>query len=113
MKNITIQLVKRKICIEADPNFEGASSRVVAYVSLELDDGFIIDEISVRQDIDNRSDFRVVFPFRKVHDEVIPYISFTSEEKKKEIIRLILMKLSKSMENTLFVEDIKPVRGRE
>lgn len=106
MKNITIQLVKRKICIEADPNFNGASTRVLAYASLELDEGFIIDEISVRQDIDNRSDIRVIFPFRKVHDEVIPYITFSSEKAKKEIIKSIVEKVSKAVENDLFSDDL-------
>lgn len=106
MRNITIQLIKRKICIEADPNFNGASTRILAYASLELDEGLVIDEISIRQDIDNRSDIRVIFPFRKVHDEIIPYISFTSEEAKKEIIKNILTKVSKSVENDLFSDDI-------
>lgn len=106
MRNITIQLIKRKICIEADPNFKGASTRILAYASLELDEGLVIDEISIRQDIDNRSDIRVIFPFRKVHDEIIPYISFTSEEAKKEIIKDILTKVSKAVENDLFSDDI-------
>lgn len=106
MKNITVQLVKRKICIESDPNFKGASTRVLAYVSLELEEGFIIDEISVRQDIDNRSDIRVIFPFRKVHEDIIPYVSFSSEEKKKELIKIILEKVSKAVENDLFSDDM-------
>lgn len=105
MKNITIQLIKGKICIESDPNFKGASTRILAFASLELDEGITIDEISIRQDIDNQSDIRVIFPFRKVHDEIIPHISFTSEESRKKLVKEILTKVSKAIENDLFSDE--------
>ena len=92
-----VQLVKRKIWIEADPNFNGSSTRVLAYATVETDDGFVISDISIRQDIDNPTDIRVVFPFRKLHEETVPYIKFTSDEHKKKVTLDILNTVKSSI----------------
>lgn len=97
MKNIIVQLVNRKILIEADQNFEGNSTRVLAYASIETEEGFMLKDISVRQDVNNPTDIRVVFPFRKVHDEIVPYIEFVNAKCKKEITLKILESLKDSM----------------
>lgn len=101
MKNIIIQLVNRKILVEADQNFEGNSTRVLAYATIETDEGFKLKDISIRQDVNNPSDIRVVFPFRKVHDEIIPYIEFMNPVVKKELTLKILGSLKDSMSGYL------------
>lgn len=102
MQNIIVQLVKRKIWIESDPNFKGASARVIAYATVEFDEGLIVTDISIRQDIDNPSDIRVIFPFRKVHDETVPYIKFKNPEIEKEAKLNIL-----SMVESTIINDLK------
>lgn len=87
--------------IEADQNFEGNSTRVIAYATIETEEGFKIKDISIRQDINNPTDIRVVFPFRKVHEELIPYIEFINAEAKKELTTKILESLKDSMSGYL------------
>lgn len=101
MKNILIQLVNRKILIEADQNFEGNSARVLAYATIETEEGLTIKDISIRQNIDNPTDIRIIFPFRKLHDELVPYITFTDKEAKKKINLEIMDALKASMEGYL------------
>ena len=111
MNNVTVQLVKQKICIESDATFNGASTRTIAYATVELNEGFIIDEISIRQCLDNKADIRVIFPFKKVHDKVIYYVKFPSEQVKKEVTLEILNRVRQAMDRSLFFsEDISPVK---
>lgn len=101
MKNILIQLVNRMTLIEADKNFECNSARVLAYATIETDDGFLIKNISIRQDVANPTDIRVIFPFRKLNDELVPYITFNSPEIKKKVELAILESLEKSVSGYL------------
>ena len=101
MDNIIVQLVTKKVMVENDINFDGKTTRIMSYITLETSDGIIIKDISVRQDIDNKSDIRVVYPFKKVHNSCSPYIEFSSSIVKKETTKMILQKVYQSISSEL------------
>lgn len=104
MKSITIQLVRLKSLIENDINMEGATSKIIAYASVEIAQGIFINGISIRQDIQNKN-IKVVFPCRKIHNETQPFISFSSKKIEKEILVEILSKLKEAMSKELESKD--------
>lgn len=101
MKNITIQLVRLKSLIENDITMNGATSRVIAYASIETDEGISINGISIRQDTQDKSNIKVVFPGKKIHNEVQAFVSFNSKLTEKEITVSILSHLRASMDKEL------------
>lgn len=100
MKNITIQLVKIKSLIENDSSMNGATSKIIAYVSIEVSDGIFISGITIKQDIQTKA-IRVIFPCRKLHNESIPFISFRSKKIEKEICIEILSHVRSAIANEL------------
>lgn len=101
MRNVTIALVKAKSLIEKDVNFSGATSRLLAYVSLETSDGIVVSGISVRQNVQNRGDIKVCYPGRSMYTETKPYVSFTSAMVEKETAVMILTRVREAMQNEI------------
>ena len=101
MKSITIQLVKLKSLIENDASMGGATSKILAYASIEIIDGVFINGISIRQDVQNKSIIKVIFPCKKVHNETQSFITFSSKKLEKEICLEILSYLRNSIAKEL------------
>jgi len=103
MKSITLRLVKSKTTIENDINLGGVTSRVLAYASIETNEGIVIKDISVRQDVQNPTNIKVVYPFKKLYTDVQPYIEFNSLIVKKETDKMILTKLKDAISKEINV----------
>jgi len=106
MKSITLRLVKSKTTIENDINLGGAASRILAYAYIETDEGIIIKDISVRQDIQNPVNIKVVYPFKKLYMDIQPYVDFSSSLTRKEIDGMILTKLKEAVTKELVVTNL-------
>lgn len=104
MKSITIQLVRLKSLIENDVNMNGATSKIIAYASVEIAQGVFINGISIRQDVQNKN-VKVIFPCRKIHNETQPFISFSSKQIEKEVNIEILNKVKDAMSKELESKD--------
>ena len=89
MKSITVQLVKLKSLIENDSCMNGAKSKILAYVSIEIVEGVYIHGISVRQDVQNKSIIKVIFPCKKLHNEMQPFITFSKNIEKDINIEIL------------------------
>lgn len=101
MQNVIVQQVKRKVVIENDIHFDSKNTRIIAYVTIETKDGLVISDISVRQDIDNHSDIRIIFPFKRLHNEYVSYVSFVSDIVRKQIEIMIFNALISGIQATL------------
>lgn len=101
MRNITISLVRLKSLIENDVNMDGATSRIIAYASIETDEGIVINGISVRQDTQNKEIMKVVFPGKKVHNEIQSFVSFNSKLVEKEMSMSILIHVRNAIEKEI------------
>ncbi len=98
MRNVIVQLLRKKTLIENDSHFDGRPTRILAYASIETHEGIIISDISIHQDIEDKDDIRVIYPFRKIHTDISSYITFNSKTVKKEFDILLLKQLKASVE---------------
>lgn len=85
----------------------GATSKIIAYASIETNEGISINGISIRQDIQNKSIIKVIFPCKKLHNETQPFISFSSKLIEKEIVMSIMLHLREAMSKEINKENEK------
>lgn len=83
MKSITIQLVRLKSLIENDVSMNGATSKIIAYASVEIAQGIFINGISIRQDVQNKN-VKVIFPCRKFTTKLNPLFLLVLNRLKKK-----------------------------